>query len=654
MSSARWIWHYGDFEIYHSLLLHSRRQELGVDYPTMWHTDTPYATVEFLKKFDNEEEETIEAFSNGIGYLMLDQKRFCLGESVTVKPGRHSVVIRITKIDGLPCVYVKSKSAPSDETWKVTHMTAQEFPAGGTPAFEEKDVTPEVFPFAYETILPTAKKQARDGVLYDFGKQTFAKVSISGAAPAQVIAVYYGESETEAFDTKDCILRETVTGKESYTLTARAFRYLYITGGVGISVTAEYEYLPIERKGSFASDNEIINKVWEAAAYTFHLNSREFFLDGIKRDRWVWSGDAYQSYMIQNYLFFDKEIVKRTILALRGKDPVEQHINTILDYSFYWIISLYDYYKNFGDLEFVRLQYSKMKTLLAFCEESVDENGFVTGRPGDWIFIDWSEMDKTGAISAEQMLYLETLKVMAEVTKLLTGNDDGYEAKAAQLKEKIQKFYWSPEKGAYIDSYTSGKNHVTRHANIFAIMYDIADEKQKASIVENVLMNDAVTQITTPYFKFFELDVLCGLGYLSSVTERMENYWGGMIRLGATSIWEQFDPNENGAEHYAMYNMAYGRSLCHAWGAGPVYLLGRYYLGVAPTGTGYETFEVAPRLGGLAEVKGTVPINGGLVTVAFDGRTVTVSADRDGGVLKIWGKEYPIEAGKELVVSERA
>ena len=120
-----------------------------------------------------------------------------------------------------------------------------------------------------------------------------------------------------------------------------------------MEVKAEYEYLPLEYKGSFHCSEEIINKVWDVAAYTFHLNSREFFLDGIKRDRWVWSADAYQSLFVNRYLFFDKEIEKRTLIALGGKQPFKVHINTIMDYSFFWIISLYEYYKTYGDKDFL-------------------------------------------------------------------------------------------------------------------------------------------------------------------------------------------------------------------------------------------------------------------------------------------------------------
>ena len=76
-------------------------------------------------------------------------------------------------------------------------------------------------------------------------------------------------------------------------------------------------------------------------------------MDGIKRDRWVWAGDTYQSARINRYLFADKEIEQRTLRGLIGKEPIEQHINTILDYSLLWIISLNEHYMTYADRVFL-------------------------------------------------------------------------------------------------------------------------------------------------------------------------------------------------------------------------------------------------------------------------------------------------------------
>ena len=87
-----------------------------------------------------------------------------------------------------------------------------------------------------------------------------------------------------------------------------------------------------------------------------------------------------------------------------------------------------------------------------------------------------------------------------------------------------------------IDSFVSGKNHVSGHANIFAILFDYATKVEIASIADHVLLNDNVPAITTPYFKFYELEALSKLGRFDSVIAQMKDYWGGMLDKGATNI----------------------------------------------------------------------------------------------------------------------
>ena len=151
------------------------------------------------------------------------------------------------------------------------------------------------------------------------------------------------------------------------------------------------------------------------------------------------------------------------------------------------------------------------------------------------------------------------------------------------------------------------------------------------------------------------MDALLRAGRTREVLEGVRAYWGGMLDLGATSIWEQFDPNETGDEHYAMYGRPFGRSLCHCWGAGPVYLCGRHILGVAPTAPGYAQYEVRPNPGDLRRVEGTVPTPDGSLSVRIeDGRVRVSSTCRGEGVLLWQGKRAPIPPceGPEPVVVE--
>ena len=48
-NKAKWIWYPGDFEIYHSNLLHERREERGVNRIGYWVQPTNWSRVDFKK-----------------------------------------------------------------------------------------------------------------------------------------------------------------------------------------------------------------------------------------------------------------------------------------------------------------------------------------------------------------------------------------------------------------------------------------------------------------------------------------------------------------------------------------------------------------------------------------------------------------------------
>ena len=51
-------------------------------------------------------------------------------------------------------------------------------------------------------------------------------------------------------------------------------------------------------------------------------------------------------------------------------------------------------------------------------------------------------------------------------------------------------------------------------------------------------------------------------------------------------------------------------------------------------------------------ISGTVPVNNGTVRIDYDGITIRVLSDKEGGTLKIWGNEYPIKKNEELVLTK--
>ena len=410
----------------------------------------------------------------------------------------------------------------------------------------------------------------------------------------------------------------------------------------------------MQDKGAFHSDDEQINKIWEVAAYTLHLNAREGFFDGIKRDRWVWGGDAYQSYFVNYYLMNDNDIVRRTQRILRGAEPMTMHINTISDYTFYWIAAIWEYYYYTGDMQFLRSIYPTMLSTMDFVMGRLDEKGLYEKRRGDWVFVDWStHFDKdSGPICAEQMLLCHAYDCMAKCAALLEDSEtaEKFQALASDVNEKINALYWDEEKGAFVDDYKTGNRNVTRHANIFALLYDLTSEARKDKIIRCVIKNSEIPAITTPYFEFFELDAMCAIGDYPYMTDMLHSYWGGMLDQGATTFWEEYFPEKSRVENYAMYGQPYDKSLCHAWGASPIYLIGKYVLGVRPTSPAYATYEVKPNLMCFGSFEGKVPALNGTISVKMDKESVTVHSDLEGGTLVLGDKTYTIEKDIPLCV----
>lgn len=681
-----WIWYPGDYEIWLGNRMNNRRTERGAFFPPFWKTDSHYVVVEFSKQLNLSEPEEIFIAAEGKYNVKLDGKlQFGMLETLLLPAGTHNLNIKVWNQSTPPAIYVKGKTVNSDATWRVTYEDKEWIDESGKASdtsatiymdagcwnFDGATQLPSQFRLMRTLHQPTSRAtQPEGGILYDFGKETFGYLTLKNLSGKGIIDIYYGESPGEAKDKAYCETLDKLqleagqvtdlaipqtsplSGIENeYTLeNSKAFRYVYITHEPGVQigeVSMQYEYLPEEYRGTFRCNDEELNRIWEVGAYTMHLTTREFFIDGIKRDRWVWSGDAIQSYLMNYYLFFDSESVKRTIWLLRGKDPVTSHSNTIMDYTFYWFLSVYDYYLYSGDRQFVNQLYPRMQTMMDYVLGRTNKNGMVEGMSGDWVFVDWADgyLDKKGELSFEQVLFCRSLETMALCAGLVGDrtNQQKYEKLAATLKAKLETTFWNASKQALVHNSINGvqSDAVTRYANMFSVFFNYLTPEKQQAIKHSVLLNDSILKITTPYMRFYELEALCALGEQETVMQEMKAYWGGMLKEGATSFWEKYNPKESGTQHLSMYGRPYGKSLCHAWGASPIYLLGKYYLGVKPVKEGYKEFSITPVLGGLKWMEGSVPTPNGNIHIHMDRKMIKVRATEGKGYLTIKSCRQP-------------
>ena len=691
--NATWIWYPGDFEIWLGNRFNNRRTERGAMFPPFWKQDSHWVTVEFSKIVNLEEEETIKIATEGEYNFMLDgQLQFGMPTTFTIPAGEHRINIKVHHLPSPPALFIKGKNIQSDNTWLATYEDKIWIDENGiahgsgiyAPAacwhFDQIDTPPSEYQLECEERLPISSVPQGDGILYDFGKEMFGYLKFKGLKGDGIIHIYYGESVEEALDKEHCETLDRLVccgdATTDKTLGSKAFRYVYIeTDVVFERLAMDFEYAPFDEKksGTFHCNDQELNDIWNVAAYTMDLTTREFFMDGIKRDRWIWSGDAIQSYLMNYYLRFDTECVKRTILQLRGKDPVTAHINTIMDYTFYWFKSIYDFYLYTGDVAFVREIYPRMKTMMDYCLSRTNAEGMAEGQPDDWIFVDWVDfpMHKRGALCFEQILFcksLETMSLCATIlrdnpllnppqgsitTETYNGDADKYKELANDLLSKLKPTFWDNHQHAFIHAIEDGEKNdmITKFPNMFAILYDYVSPQERQDIMEHVMLNDKIEDITTPYMRFYELETLCMMGFQQKVLHEMKDYWGGMLRERATTFWEKYIPSEKGAQHLAMYGRPYGKSLCHAWGASPIYIIGKYFLGVQPIQAGYQEYIVKPTLGGLEWIEGDVPTPFGKIHIEMNQHKISIFSDGGQGTLIIGERQITIPPHQEITIN---
>lgn len=645
MHNAFWLWYPGDFELYHALQQNFSRIERGYGWPAFWKSEGFRNRVVFRRRYTLERETSFTVYSQAIGYVLVGESKYSFGQRVTCPAGEIVISIHAGRIDAFPSVYIDGDIICSDEGWSVEDYAGPAVPAGCSKYFTRPSQNPAQWEYSEKTYLPVQTERCEDGTLYEFETELTAVLWIQDplGQPMEDITVFYGESREEALDKEHCYYSwspDPQTGK----CPRCAVRFAFIPGPQ-IKLAAIHQFVDFPVRAKFHCDDELLNRIWAVAEHTFHLCSGIFFIDGIKRDKWIWCGDAYQSFIINRYLMADPDIDQRTLLALRGNDPMTTHINTIVDYTLFWVLGVKEHYEAFDDLAFLRMVWSKMQSLMAFCEENLDEHGFLTAREKDWIFIDWADLDKDGPIAAVQMLLAAGWQAMAELAEVVGADGTIYRQKRHELLHNINTHYWDDERGAYIDSFTSGRRHITRQTNIFAILFGVAGTEQRQAILQNVIASEMIPPITTPYFNFYELDVLATNGALDTVLQTIRGYWGGMLERGAVTFWEEFDPTVTGPAQYDMYGDKFGKSLCHAWAASPIYLLARYFVGLrqtAPDGG----FVLEPRLGYFQNLDCTLPIGGGngYVHLSWNGSVLEADTNCQGGVLRLGKDQYQLTA----------
>ena len=137
------------------------------------------------------------------------------------------------------------------------------------------------------------------------------------------------------------------------------------------------------------------------------------------------------------------------------------------------------------------------------------------------------------------------------------------------------------------------------------------------------------------FYGYYMLRAMAKAGNYQGALDRIREFWGGMLDLGATTFWEDFNldwvPGAAGIDEIvpegkkdihgdfgAYCYEKFRHSLCHGWASGPTSWLSENVLGVKVLEPGCKKVSIEPHLGDLEWVEGTFPTPYGVIEIRHE------------------------------------
>lgn len=375
------------------------------------------------------------------------------------------------------------------------------------------------------------------------------------------------------------------------------------------SVRAVFEYKDIEYKGSFRCSDALLTQIWNTGAYTVHLNMQNYMWDGIKRDRLVWVGDMHPETSTIQAVFGYDDAVPKSLDFIRDETPLPGWMNGIPTYSMWWILVHYSWYMYNGTLAYLHQQKEYLVSLLNQLLGCIGEDG--RSLTPEVRFIDWPSSENPQAVEAG----IHSLMILA----LEAG------AKLCKTLEEMTAAAGCSEGVAKLRQFRPDENG-SKQAAALMVLAGLAD---KTEVNDTILSKGGAKNIST-FLGYYVLIARGLAGDIKGALDCIRQYWGGMLKLGATTFWEDFNIDwlENAAgidqmakdgkrdvhgEYGAYCYKGYRNSLCHGWAAGPTAWLSEYVLGVSVEEAGCKTVRIRPQLGDLSWAEGSFPTPQGII-----------------------------------------
>ena len=387
------------------------------------------------------------------------------------------------------------------------------------------------------------------------------------------------------------------------------------------SALAVFIYRDLEYKGSFRCSDEKINKIYDTAAYTCHLNLQHMVWDGIKRDRLVWIGDMHPEMLTVRSVFGPLDIIAKSLDFARDQAPLPLYMNGMASYSLWWLIIVWDWYFYTGDIDFLKSEGEYARSLLKQLCGKVGEDG------GDCLesyFLDWPTHQKP---ISEKSGVRALLKIaLSKGQKLCSAlGDKELSALCGEKAEALAKL--PPE------------HQNQKQTAAVAALSGLLSDNEAAKVIK-----DGGVKGLSSYLLFYTLKELsktdpeCALSLL-------KDYECRQLDRGATTFFEDYDVSweQNAGDILSLSKnedihgdrgdycyKGFRHSLCHGWASGAVPFLAECVAGIEIAEPGCKKIRISPKMCGLDFIDVSYPTPLGILKAEIkrsdDGFSVEYSA----------------------------
>lgn len=337
-----------------------------------------------------------------------------------------------------------------------------------------------------------------------------------------------------------------------------------------------------------SSADQIIKDIDKVGLNTLKECMQTVYEDGPKRDSRLWIGDLYLESLANSYSFKNYELTKRCLYLLAGlsgqegylvgtvfeaPEPHAQAGQYLFDYSLIYNAALKEYAATSNDMETANELWPVAKRQLDIIYKYLQPDGLINYEKANaewWLFFDWKEGLHKEA--SAQGLSIFALKETYELAKMLNRQEE-----LKQVPALIKKMSEAARKQMYNKTtrlFESGKEKQVSYASqIWMILGGVLTKEESQKTLAALIQNDKAVAQGAPYLYHYFIQALINADMNKEAKHYLTQYWGGMVRKGADTFWEVYDPNN---ELLSPYNFYPVNSYCHAWSCTPVYFIRKY------------------------------------------------------------------------------